>query len=78
MRRISASDANRHFSALLREVARGEVITVLSRNKAVATISPVRPENHGREAARRALLERLRRQEVIQTRSWTRDELYEG
>ena len=40
MKTISAGDANRHFSNLLRDVATGEVITVLSRGKPVATISP--------------------------------------
>ena len=42
MKTISAGDANRHFSNLLHELATGEVITVLSHGKPVATISPAR------------------------------------
>jgi len=42
MKTISAGDANRHFSNLLREVATGEVITVFLRGKPVATIAPAR------------------------------------
>jgi prevent-host-death family protein len=42
MKNVSAGDANRHFSSLLRDVATGQVVTVLSRGKPVATISPPR------------------------------------
>ena len=53
METISASDANRHFSNLLREVATGKVITVLSRGKSVATIAPAHSGGLAREAAKR-------------------------
>lgn len=78
MKTISAGDANRHFSNVLRDVAAGEVVTVLSRGKPVATISPARCGGSEREAARRELLERLRQQTASGARNWTRDELYEG
>lgn len=61
MKTVSAATANRPFSSLLREVSSGEVVTVLSRGKPVATMAPVRRTNPGRAAARRALLERLER-----------------
>lgn len=78
MKTISAADANRHFSALLRDVSRGARITVTSRGKPVATITAAPPtENRERAAARRALLARLRAAPVTGTRNWTRDELYE-
>ena len=78
MKTISAADANRHFSTLLRDVATGEVITVLSRGKPVATISPAGRENSQRETAKLSLLKRLHQQKSTRARSWTRDELYEG
>ena len=78
MKTISAADANRHFSTLLRDVATGEVITVLSRGKPVATISPAGRENSQRETAKLSLLKRLHQQKSTGARSWTRDELYEG
>jgi prevent-host-death family protein len=78
MRTISASDANRHFSALLRDVATGEIVTVLSRGKPVATIAPARSGDGEREVAKRHLLGRLRQQHPSGARNWTRDELYEG
>jgi len=78
MKTISAGDANRHFSSLLRDVATGEIVTVLSRGKPVATISPARSGGSEREAAKLHLLGRLRQQKASGARNWTRDELYEG
>jgi len=78
MKTVSAGDANRHFSGMLRDVAMGEVITILSRGKPVATIAPARPEINQRQSAKRTLLERLRQQTAQGERNWTRDELYEG
>ena len=75
MKTISAREANRHFSNLLREVSSGEVITILSRGKPIARISPAndRPQKN---AARLRLLKRLDKQNVSGSRIWTRDELY--
>lgn len=78
MKTISAAEANRHFSALLRDVVTGEVVTVLSRGKPVAIVSPVRADNDRRQAAKLNLLQRLRSQKTFGTRNWTRDELYEA
>ena len=78
MKTISAAEANRHFSALLRDVIKGEVVTVLSQGKPVATVSPVRACNGQREAARLNLLQGLKRRHVVGERQWTRDELYEA
>ena len=78
MKSISAAEANRHFSALLREVSRGAQITVTSRGKPVATISAAdQVERRERIAARRALLSRLRTMPATGTRNWSRDDLYE-
>jgi prevent-host-death family protein len=77
MKAISAGDANRHFSKLLRDVAGGEVITVLSRGKPVATIAPSGADTQARETAKQRLLARLHRQRPSGTGNWTRDELYE-
>lgn len=77
MKTISAGDANRHFSNVLRDVATGEIITVLSRGKPVATISPAHSLSSEREDAKRDLLGRLRQQNASGARNWTRDVLYE-
>lgn len=78
MKTISAGDANRQFSSLLRDVATGQAITVLSRGKPVATIAP--PDSGGieRQIAKRNLIERLQQQKPSGERNWTRDELYEA
>jgi prevent-host-death family protein len=78
MKTIAAADANRHFSSLLREIARGEVVTVLSRGKPVATITPARSGGSERDAARLNLLGRLRQQQASGARNWSRNELYES
>ncbi len=78
MKSISAAEANRHFSALLREGSRGAQITVTSRGKPVATISAAdQVERRQRMAAKRALLSRLRAAPAVGARNWSRDELYE-
>jgi prevent-host-death family protein len=78
MKTVTASGASRHFSSLLRNVASGEVITVLLRGKPVAVISPARSASGQREAARLHLLDRLRQQQAACARTWTRNELYES
>jgi prevent-host-death family protein len=77
MKALSAAEANRHFSSLLREVAQGETVTVLSHGKPVATITRATSEANGRERAKEALLARLRAQRPTGTRDWKRDELYD-
>lgn len=78
MKSISSADANRHFSALLREVSRGKRVTVTSRGKPVAIISAADPGGGvERLAAKRALLARLRKVPAAGARNWTRDQLYE-
>jgi prevent-host-death family protein len=79
MKTVTASEANRQFSAVLRSVAQGERITVTSRGVPVATIEPVRrqrkPARPG--AAKRRLLDRLAAVTPKGARRWTRDELYD-
>ncbi|MGH8509804.1 MAG: type II toxin-antitoxin system Phd/YefM family antitoxin [Gammaproteobacteria bacterium] len=77
MKIISARDANRHFSSVLREVATGETVIVTSRGKPVAAIAALPRDEPLRHAARQALLQRLRAQPATGQRAWTRAELYE-
>ena len=75
---ISASEANRSFSSLLRQVAQGQRFTVLSHGRPVATIGPAQEARASRMASRRALLARLAQQPAAgKPRSWMRDELYD-
>jgi prevent-host-death family protein len=75
---ISAAEANRHFSRLLRAVQSGRSVTVTSHGRPVARIVPCDAESEKRRAAREALLAELRAQPVREVpRDWTRDELYE-
>lgn len=75
---VSASEANRSFSSLLRQVAQGQRFTVLSHGRPVATIAPAQEAKVTRAASRRALLARLAQQPAAgEPRSWTRDELYD-
>jgi prevent-host-death family protein len=82
---ITAAEANRGFSRLLREVRDGASYVVTSHGRPVAKITPYdSPEAHQplktqaeRDAALQALLNRLRTQPVQNIGPWTRDELYE-
>ncbi len=76
--RVSASQANRSFSSLLRRVAQGQRFTVLSHGRPVATIAPADPARGAQAIARRALLARLATQLATGTpRDWRRSELYD-
>ena len=71
---ISAADANRKFSQLLREVKEGQSYVVTSHGRPVARIAPVEER---RSEAKAALLARLEKQPISNIGRWTRDELYE-
>lgn len=78
MKTFTAAEANRQFSAVLREVASGQRVMVTSRGKPVATIEPVRRTRGARPGvAKRRLLQRLATVKAQGTRDWARDELYE-
>lgn len=76
MKTVTAAEANRQFSAVLREVAAGTAVLVTSRGKPVATIEPAPASAPALAAARRRLLEHLRGVQAVGKRGWTRDELY--
>jgi prevent-host-death family protein len=73
---ISASDANRKFSQLLREVRDGQSYIVTSHGKPVARIAPAK-QNRAAASARTALLKRLQSEPVVNIGKWKRDDLYE-
>ncbi len=77
---ITATEANRRFSELLRGVRAGRSYTITSHGRAVARILP--GDDGGVEAKRRArarreLLEHLRARKPLHVEPWTRDELYD-
>ena len=74
---VSAADANRRFSELLRTVKKGGSVVVTSHGKPVAKIMPVVEDERAAEGARAALLTRLRRARAVNAGRWTRDELYD-
>lgn len=74
---VSAADANRNFSQILRGVREGQTYVVTSHGRPVARIGPADAGERVASEARAALLARLRRQPVVQAGPWTRDELYD-
>ena len=74
---ISAADANRKFSLLLRGVREGRSYVVTSHGKPVARLVPAGRHDNVATSARTALLSRLEKQPLVRVRRWTRDELYE-
>ena len=74
---VSAADANRRFSELLRAVRRGRSVLVTSHGKPVARIVPAAERDRTQRAARSTLLTRLRAERVVTIGRWRRDELYE-
>jgi len=78
---VSAAEANRSFSRLLRGVREGRSYVVISHGRPIAKLSPINhaksADDRVREAAKRELLRRLDSQPVIDIGPWTRDELYD-
>ena len=74
---VSAADANRRFSELLRTVRNGRSVVVTSHGKPVARITPIAEDERAAEGARSALFTRLKRERVVKSGRWTRDELYD-
>jgi prevent-host-death family protein len=80
MKTITAAEANRQFSSVLRSVAQGETVLVTSRGKPVATIAPAHLDATlaAREKARQEFLDHLRKVRPTGVpRDWTRDDLYD-
>jgi prevent-host-death family protein len=76
---ISAAEANRQFSKLLRAARDGRRVTITSHGEPVAELGPVRPEARieRRRAAHQALMRHLEAVEPVTIQPWTRDELYD-
>jgi prevent-host-death family protein len=74
---VSAADANRSFSQILRDVRGGASYIVTAHGKPVARIVPCESADVTRASARSALLQRLHDQPVTDIGPWRRDELYE-
>ncbi|MBV9112742.1 MAG: type II toxin-antitoxin system Phd/YefM family antitoxin [Hyphomicrobiales bacterium] len=74
---VSAADANRRFSLLLRGVREGHSYVITSHGKPVARIVPADKPSAVAMNARATLLDRLEAQPVMDAGRWTRDELYD-
>lgn len=75
---VSAADANRKFSTILRGVREGHSYVVTSHGRPVARIVPADTNEEAVPGARSALLSRLEGQDIVRVGRWTRDELYDG
>jgi prevent-host-death family protein len=77
---VSAADANRKFSKLLRGVRKGRSYVVTSHGEPVAKLVPAAQDAGIAAGARAALLARLISQPAAKgakaRKRWTRDELY--
>ena len=78
---ISAANANRKFTELLKGVRKGRSYVVTSHGEPVAKVVPAEMESRAAKNARVSLFERLQSQAAVKgakaRRRWTRDELYE-
>jgi prevent-host-death family protein len=72
---ITATEANQHFSEVLRDVAAGESVTVTSRGKPVARIVPTESKQKKKSTAE--FLAYLESQPNIVTGPWKREDLYD-
>ncbi|HYG87658.1 MAG TPA: type II toxin-antitoxin system prevent-host-death family antitoxin [Azospirillum sp.] len=74
---VSAAEANRNFSQILRHVKEGRTYVVTSHGNPVARIVPAKQSSALTKAAKSTLMARLREQPVqVLGHRWSRDELY--
>lgn len=77
---VSATEANRSLSRLLKEVRKGNRVTITSHGEPLATLVPA-ADDEARKARQRSALEQLEKrwasQKHVTVGPWTRDELYE-
>jgi prevent-host-death family protein len=78
-RTIPASEANRQFARILREVGQGESFTITSHGRPIARIVPAIPTPWAdeREGAKQRLLARLAEQPAQNLGPFQRDEAYD-
>lgn len=74
---LTAAEANRTFSAVLREVREGRSFVVTSHGRPVARIVPFTSGDHVKRTACSTLFGRLKAAPAIEAGRWTRDELHE-
>lgn len=74
---ISAADAKRKLSQVLRDVREEQSYVVTSYGKAVARIAPFKNDGAIAASARASLLSRLRAERVVKIGRWKRDDLYD-
>ena len=74
---VSAADANRNLSELLRGVRQGRSYIVTSHGKPIAKLIPVESSSPVAAGARTALLTRLHSQRTVNIGPWRREDLYE-
>jgi prevent-host-death family protein len=74
---VTASDANRKFSELLRTVRAGQSYVVTAHGRPIAKLVPFGEHEERRSAAKAALVKRLRKQRTVNIGRWSRNDLYE-
>jgi prevent-host-death family protein len=74
---ITAANANRHFSKLMRAVKKGTSFVVTSHGEPIAKIVPIDKDLRDAERKKAAFIEYLRSKPAIDIGPWTRDDLYE-
>lgn len=77
MSSVTAAEANRTFSAVLRRVKAGHSYVITSHGRPVARIVPFTEGDRVTSTARAALFDRLTKAPVVNAGQWTRDELHE-
>ena len=74
---ISAAEANRSFSRILRDVQHGDTFVVTSHGRPVARIVPFSAESLARAAAWARLMAGLENRPAVDIGPWSRDDLYD-
>jgi prevent-host-death family protein len=79
MRKVSAADANRHFSKLMRAAMAGETVIVTDRGRPAVRIEAIKPApgDQAPSEAFTAFLDELRGRPALNGPRLTRDDFYD-
>lgn len=75
---VTVTEANRTFSALVREVVNGQPVIITAHGRPIVRMESIEEEAVKRRLARARLLDRLENQKATGLeRDWTRSDLYD-
>jgi len=72
---MTESQARKNFPKIMEEISHGNVVTILSKGKPIASVTPI-PQKTDRKLAEEKLYNHMSKIKSTGIEKWTREELY--